>query len=96
MHFFRIRTRIFKIGKNLIIKNFIHLKPRLQFRIRTTASINPENVSVYLCWYHEEAEEPVGEKHLDLLVVGGQVALRIVRLVRVGPAPLETCNIQSL
>ena len=46
--------------------------------------------SAYLCGDHEEAEEPVGEQHLHLLVVGGQVALRVVRLVRVGAAPLET------
>ena len=31
--------------------------------------------SAYLCGDHEEAEEPVGEQHLHLLVVGGQVAL---------------------
>ena len=46
--------------------------------------------SAYLCGDHEEAEEPVGEQHLHLLVVRGQVALRVVRLVRVGAAPLET------
>ena len=39
--------------------------------------------------HHEEAEEPVGEQHLHFLVVAGQVALRVVALVRVGAAPLE-------
>ena len=48
---------------------------------------------VHLGGDHEEAEEPVGEQHLDLLVVGGQVALRVVALVGVGAAPLETLTI---
>lgn len=47
----------------------------------------------YLGGDHEEAEEPVGEQHLDLLVVGRQVALRVVALVGVGAAPLETLTV---
>ena len=43
----------------------------------------------YLSGNHEEAQEPVREEHLDLLVVAGQVALGVVALVGVGSAPLE-------
>ena len=39
---------------------------------------------------HEEAKEAVGEEHLDLLIVGGEVTLGVVALVRVGAAPLKT------
>ncbi len=38
---------------------------------------------------HEEPEEPVTEEHLDLLVVGREVALGIVPLVSILPTPLE-------
>merc|ERR1712127_224032 len=41
-----------------------------------------------LSGHHEEPEEAIREQHLDLLVVRGQVALRVVALVSVGPAPL--------
>lgn len=41
-----------------------------------------------LCWDHEEAEEAVGQEHLHPLVVGGEVTLGVVALVRVLPAPL--------
>ena len=37
---------------------------------------------------HEEAEESVGEQHLDALVVRRQVAFRVVSLVGVLSAPL--------
>lgn len=33
--------------------------------------------------HHEVAEEPVGQQHLHLLVVAGQVALGVVALVRI-------------
>lgn len=39
--------------------------------------------------HHEVAQEPVGQQHLHLLVVAGQVALGIVALVGVARAPLE-------
>lgn len=39
--------------------------------------------------HHEVAEEPVGQQHLHLLVVAGQVALGVVALIRVARAPLE-------
>jgi hypothetical protein len=39
---------------------------------------------------HEESEESVGEKHLHLLVVGGQVALRVVRFICVRATPLKS------
>jgi hypothetical protein len=34
----------------------------------------------------------LSEEHLDLLVVGGQVALRVVALVSVSSTPLKTFN----
>ena len=41
---------------------------------------------------HEEAEESVGQEHLDFLVVARQVALRVVALVGVVLAPLEAAG----
>ena len=41
-----------------------------------------------LRWDHEEAEEAIREQHLHALVMGWQVALGVVPLVRVLPAPL--------
>ena len=41
-----------------------------------------------LSWHHEESKEAIGEKHLYLLIVGGQVAMRVVSRVLVVPAPL--------
>ena len=38
---------------------------------------------------HEESEESIREKHLNFLVVAGQVTLRVVALVCVVLAPLE-------
>ena len=43
---------------------------------------------------HEEAEEPVGQQHLHLLVEAGQVALGVVTLVCVLSAPLEPAGSQ--
>ena len=48
----------------------------------------------HLSGNHEEPQEPVGEEHLHLLVVAGQVALGVVALVRVSPAPLEPTGCQ--
>ena len=45
---------------------------------------------------HEEAKEAIGEEHLNLLIVGGKVALGVVALVRVGPAPLESRRCQLI
>ncbi len=42
--------------------------------------------------HHEEAEEAIAEEHLNALVVRGQVALRVVALVRVLFAPLEAAG----
>ena len=42
-----------------------------------------------LCWDHEEPEEAIREQHLHLLVVGGQVAVRVVARVLVVAAPLK-------
>ena len=38
---------------------------------------------------HEEAEEAIGEEHLDLLVVGGQISFGVITLVSVLLAPFE-------
>ena len=41
---------------------------------------------------HEKAEEPVGQEHLDFLVVAREVALRVVAFVGVVLAPLEAAG----
>ena len=43
---------------------------------------------------HEEAQEAVREQHLDPLIVGRQVALGVVALVRVLSAPLVSAGRQ--
>ena len=43
---------------------------------------------------HEEAKEAIGEEHLDLLIVGGEVTLGVVALVCVGTAPFESRRCQ--
>lgn len=47
-----------------------------------------------LRWHHEEAKEAVRQQHLHPLVVGRQVALGVVALVRVLPAPLVAAGSQ--
>ena len=48
----------------------------------------------HLSRHHEEAKEPIGQEHLDPLVVRGQVALGVVALVCVLPAPLISTGSQ--
>lgn len=38
--------------------------------------------------HHEEAQEPIRQKHLHSLIVGGQVAFGVVSLVCILPTPL--------
>ena len=42
-----------------------------------------------LCWDHEETKETIGEQHLHLLIVGRQVAMRVVASVLVISSPLK-------
>ena len=45
---------------------------------------------------HEEAEEPVRQQHLNLLVEARQVTLGVVTLIRVLSAPLEPTGRQLI
>ena len=42
-----------------------------------------------LCWDHEETKETIREQHLHLLIVGRQVAMRVVTSVLVISSPLK-------
>lgn len=54
------------------------------YALLTHEVVVPGNLSRH----HEEAQEAVRQKHLNPLIVGGQVALGVVALVCVLSAPL--------
>mmetsp|Transcript_39072 Transcript_39072/g.85881 ORF Transcript_39072/g.85881 Transcript_39072/m.85881 type:complete len:419 (+) Transcript_39072:398-1654(+) len=73
---------------DLVVKLFRVGQLHLVLHVGRVAHAHEVVVPHVIVGHHEEAEEVVGEQHLHLLVVGGQVAVRVGADVAVLAAPL--------